>query len=307
MPILRDYFEFFRVARFARSLSRTHAFDVALIPRGGADPFFSAHCAWLMNVPSIFGYSARLEPERLYMQYGAEVFYAAYVREVRHLHESTRALEVAEVAGLLPACSWSADEPVDGLMKLADAQDYDEIARVAELQPTEEYAILSPGAGAAHRRWPLDRFREIAGRLVRETSLSVLITGTSAECALGEALVQAGDPRIRNLSGRLTLLQLIGLFKSASLFVGNDSGAGHIAGALGVPTISLNAYPATENRRHHQSPERNRPRGPRVYVVTPSSFLPPCTEECLADEVHCLGQIEVGQVWCAATRALERG
>jgi ADP-heptose:LPS heptosyltransferase len=230
-----------------------------------------------------------------------------WVRERVLLHESLRALEVAEVAGLLRADASSLNHPVQGLQSLADKQDFDEITKISNVAPDESFAVIAPGASIARRQWPSERFQTIAGRLEQVTGMTILVIGSSPEYDLADAITRSrGLKKSRNLAGRLTLLQLIGLLRRASLFVGNDSGPGHIAGALGIPTISLNAYAANARKDHHQSSERNRPIGPKVDVLQPQNFLHPCTEECLADELHCLGQIGVEEVWCAIEGALRQ-
>ncbi len=306
MPIVRAYHQLFTVARFARSVRIKHSFDVALITRGGPDPFLGAHAAWLMGIPRIYGYGAALEPERSQMHCYPDPLMTAMVKEKRNLHESMRALEVAEIAGLLPAGIWSEQQTIQGLRVLAERQDFASIAQRVGLKSDERYAVISPGAGADYRKWPAANFREIAMRLAKQTDLTVLITGTPAETNLVAGIADGLGSRVRHVAGKLNLLELIGLLNNASLFIGNDSGTGHIAGGLGIPTISLNAYPMDGEVDHHQSPARNRPVGPSVTVLQPRTLLPPCVNECRAAEAHCLAQIDVEQVWTASLQALAR-
>lgn len=305
VPIMRDYHRFLTVAFFVRHIGKSRSFDVGLIPRGGAEPFFSAHAAWLMEIPRIYGYSSKLEPERSFMWYHAEVLMSGVVDRKGHLHESMRALEVGELAGLISSGIWSADGAIDGLKKLASQQNFEEIASKVGLRPDDEYAVIAPGAGAARRQWPAERFREIVRRLEEITDMRILIIGSRSELSIGEAIAQGFGTRARCIAGQLTLPQLVGLLSRARIFVGNDSGPGHIAGGLGVPTVSLNAYPIDGPAGHHQSPARNRPPGPRVEVLQPQKLLSPCQEECGASEVHCLGQIQVAEVWEAVLRSLQ--
>ncbi len=304
IPVLRSFFRMASLYSHFKSVHFQKPPDLALVPRGGVDPFFSAHAAWLLNVPRIYGYSSFLEPERLSMGRDADALFDRAVENKHHLHESMRALEVAEIAGLLDSDCWSYLSPIRGLKDLAEAQSNEEIAQIAGLRPRESYAVIAPGASAARRRWPVERFSEIADLLVTHTGLSVLVTGTAHEHTLGEQLRGENGQRIRNLAGKLNLLQLISLLNKASLFVGNDSGTGHIAGALGLPTISINSYPKSARDDHPQSPTRTRPIGPRVWVVSPDNFLAPCTEECISDRAHCVSQISAEMVWGAVAQAL---
>jgi ADP-heptose:LPS heptosyltransferase len=107
-----------------------------------------------------------------------------------------------------------------------------------------------------------------------------------------------------NVAGKLSLLDFIGFLRLAKAFVGNDSGPGHIAGALGIPTISLHVQPRESDPRHIKSPAHHRPVGPSVTVVQPETFLAPCQDRCEAKTVHCLDQIQVDEVWTALVHAL---
>ena len=305
IPIFRSYVQLVTTVAFFSKVRLERMPDLALVPRGGPDPCLSAHAAWLLNIPRIYGSSCHLEPEREYIQRGSDALMTAMVREIRHSHESMRALDVAEVAGLLPPGAWCSRQAIRGLQVLAAAQNFEEIENIAGLHPGERrYAIISPGAGAANRKWPTNFFREIAIRLRDQASISVIVTGTQDEYALGDALSKGLGDGVRNLTGKLNLLQLISLIGRATLFLGNDSGSGHIAGGLGVPTVSLNAYPAAAAVDHHQSPTRNRPIGPRVSILQPKEFLAPCTDECRSQTVHCLAQIKVDEVWDAILKLL---
>jgi lipopolysaccharide heptosyltransferase II len=105
--------------------------------------------------------------------------------------------------------------------------------------------VLHPGATAASRRYPPERFGEAAARLVRETGAPVLITGGSNERALVEAVIQAAAPgtrsQLHDLSGALKLGELAAVIERASVLVSNNSGPVHLAAALGTPVVDLYA------------------------------------------------------------------
>ncbi|RKT14080.1 lipopolysaccharide heptosyltransferase II [Paraburkholderia sp. RAU2J] len=105
--------------------------------------------------------------------------------------------------------------------------------------------VLHPGATAASRRYPPERFGEVAARLVRETGVPLLITGSSGERPLVEAVIRAAAPGVRShlhdLSGALTLGELGALIERASVLVSNNSGPVHLASALNTPVVDLYA------------------------------------------------------------------
>lgn len=101
------------------------------------------------------------------------------------------------------------------------------------------HAVLAPG-GAPHRpdkRWPTERFAEIARRLAG-AGVRPLLVGAASEAALLEE-VRAYAPDARSLAGRTTLLELAALAKGAAVAVGNDTGPMHLAATAGTPTVVL--------------------------------------------------------------------
>lgn len=106
---------------------------------------------------------------------------------------------------------------------------------LVELRPV---ALLVPGA-APHRpakRWPADRFAELA-RLLRDMGLAVLVIGGTAEIALGQDIAKV--PGAVNLVGRTDFAGLAALGARAALAVGNDTGPMHLIAAAGAPSVCL--------------------------------------------------------------------
>ena len=102
---------------------------------------------------------------------------------------------------------------------------------------TEEkgLTIVHPGAAAASRRWPGDRFAEVAARLQKDGH-RVVITGGHAERSLAEAVSEAsGAPTLVGLS----LRRLMSLVASARVVVCGDTGVAHIASNYRTPSVVL--------------------------------------------------------------------
>ncbi|HEX8910858.1 MAG TPA: glycosyltransferase family 9 protein [Humisphaera sp.] len=117
--------------------------------------------------------------------------------------------------------------------------------------------VLHPGAGSPAKCWPVERYLELAGRLKA--------AGRPVRFVLGEVERDrwpAADVARLSAAGELrqpdTLVGLMDALAGASAFVGNDSGPGHLAGFLGLPTVSL--FGPTD-------PARWQPVGPRVTVL----------------------------------------
>jgi ADP-heptose:LPS heptosyltransferase len=144
-------------------------------------------------------------------------------------HEPLRALEVAGFAGafpvdlearLAPAGGGAAHEALDG----------------AAGQPL---VVIHPGATDPRRRWPADKFAELAAACAADGS-RVVIIGDSSEQDLAEAIAaRAGSAAVDSAAGALDMAGLVALLAEAGVVVANDSGPRHLAQALGVPTVGI--------------------------------------------------------------------
>ncbi|MGD0552389.1 MAG: glycosyltransferase family 9 protein [Sedimentisphaerales bacterium] len=101
------------------------------------------------------------------------------------------------------------------------------------------YAVIVPGAAQPNKRWPIERFAELAGKISERFGLSIVATGSQGEREYIEAIQTGGKTRVINLAGKTAVRELIPLMKNASLVVSNDTGPGHIAAAMGVPIVMI--------------------------------------------------------------------
>jgi ADP-heptose:LPS heptosyltransferase len=99
--------------------------------------------------------------------------------------------------------------------------------------------VLQPGAMAASRRWPPDRFAVVA-RVLAEAGHRVVVTGGPHDRVIAETVArQAGLSSEAVLAGRSDLAGLAALVAGASLVISNDTGVGHLATAYGTPSVLL--------------------------------------------------------------------
>lgn len=102
---------------------------------------------------------------------------------------------------------------------------------------TEGAALLHVGASAAARRWPPDRWAQLAVAL-RGAGVEVIVTGVGADEETAVA-VGAAVPGAHLLVGRTDLDALVRLVATARLVVCGDTGMAHLATALRVPSVVL--------------------------------------------------------------------
>jgi len=103
--------------------------------------------------------------------------------------------------------------------------------------------VLHPGASAASRRYPADRFAHVARELLAAWDGHIVVTGGAEEAALVDTVVgpSAGTGRIHGVAGHLDLPELAALIERAHLLISNNSGPVHVAACVGTPVVDLYA------------------------------------------------------------------
>ncbi len=107
---------------------------------------------------------------------------------------------------------------------------------------------VNPGMRMINKRWPGERFSALADRFTQH-GFAVVLTGTDADAALcAEIAAQITQKPPQILAGALTLGQFGALCRRATLFVGGDTGAMHVAVAVGCKTVAI--FGPTDPRRY---------------------------------------------------------
>lgn len=121
------------------------------------------------------------------------------------------------------------------------------------------FAMLIPGSSLRHpaKRWPADRYGELAQRLSRAGCLPVVV-GVAEEAGIGRA-IRAACPETVDLVGCTDVAGLAALARTAAITIGSDTGATHLAAAGGNPVVVL--FSGASN------PSLCAPRGAAVRVL----------------------------------------
>ena len=106
------------------------------------------------------------------------------------------------------------------------------MARRLDLDP-DRLVLVHPGARLASRRWPVQRFAELADRLVSR-GWQVAITGAAAEVELAESMIAAMRRPAQNLAGMTGLGERAAAIDDSQLVVCHDSTVSHIAVGVGA-------------------------------------------------------------------------
>lgn len=153
-------------------------------------------------------------------------------------------------------------------------------ARARELlggHSNERTLIVAPGANWPGKIWPVSRYAALVNGF-ESVFDHVVVVGSAADEAAGETLREASRLPLTNLAGATGLLEAAACMNGARAFVGNDSGLGHIAAALDIPTVTVFGP---------GRPARYRPWGPRAAIVlAPDSDLAALEAAPVIDAVH---------------------
>ena len=154
-------------------------------------------------------------------------------RWLAHGAPVNRRLQLLEVAALAGATAW----PMDAGLHVTGA---DRLLAAQLLPPAsgQRLALIHPGAAEARQRWPPARFAAVADALVEEGA-TVAIHGAAADAPLTRAVLGAMRHQAIDLAGKASLPALCGLLARCELVVANDSGALHMALALGKPCVGI--------------------------------------------------------------------
>ena len=108
---------------------------------------------------------------------------------------------------------------------------------LSEADAGDPLILLHPGSGWPLKNWPAPRWRQVAAELARRFRTTPVVAGTAAETTLTRQVAE-GTPAI-DLAGRLSLGALSAVHRRARLVVTTDSGALHLAAAMGAPVVGL--------------------------------------------------------------------
>lgn len=152
------------------------------------------------------------------------------------------------------------------------------------------WLVVHPGANAASRRWPVERFAAVAAQLASYFD-GVAVTGGADELPLVKAVCAGLGTCVLPLAGVLSLGELGALIGSAGLLISNNSGPVHLAAALGTPVIDLYAL---TNPQH--TPWQVAHRVLNADVPCKYCYKSVCPEQ----HQHCLTQVMPDAVVAAA-------
>lgn len=273
--------------RQATAELRRESFDCAILLPNSFD---AALVAWMARIPRRIGYRRDGRGWLL-----TEAIAPPDPGEIPR-HERFYYLELLRRAGIVPEYPPCADIRLDGC----------EAARAAGLDALRGAGLPAPvvgvSPGAAYgdaKRWRPERFAETAVLVARAHGAAVALFGAAAERELCESVagaIRADGITVHNFAGESTLRQFIDLAAACRLFLTNDSGAMHIASALGVPTVAV--FGATDDTT-------TGPTGTGACVVREQVACSPCLLRACPIDHRCMTGVTTGRVAAVALELWE--
>ncbi|HKO05823.1 MAG TPA: lipopolysaccharide heptosyltransferase II [Candidatus Acidoferrales bacterium] len=205
-------------------------------------------------------------------------------------HEANYYLELLRRAGWIAALP---EIPPVRLRVAPDALDRAEkFLRDAGCPPDLPRVAFGPGAAYGTAKcWPANRYADLARRLAEAHGVRVLLFGAASEAAVAAEVELGAGPAVINLIGRSAIGDLPALLARCHLFVGNDSGAMHVAAAVGLPVVAV--FGPTD-------PEGTRPLASQLSIVQRRVACSPCfLRHCPIDH-RCMKLVDLQLVLDAA-------
>jgi lipopolysaccharide heptosyltransferase II len=256
---LRHWPEMWRSIRWLRAQAFDLVIDLQCLLRSGA-------FAWLTNGKLLIGLD---EPRE-----GARGFYDLIVRRPSALTHA-----VDWYLGVLPPLGvpvnwdfqWLPERPA-----LAES--------VRRKWPVGQapWIAIQPGARWFNKRWPAESYAELVRLLAAaDPALQFVILGGEEDRGLGGVITRLNTTRCLDLTGKISLPEMVEWIRLSKLMVTNDTGPMHIAAALGKPVVAL--FGPTEPRR--TGPYRQLAHVMRIDLPCAPCMKPRCayveTMECL--------------------------
>ena len=267
--------------RLAREL-RGEEFDLALLLQNAIE---AALIAWHARIPLRVGYDSDCR--------GVFLTHAVHrTRAIRGVHQIDYYLAMVRTLG----CTVAGRDI--RLVPDADARTAaDRTLAGHGVQGRDTLIGIAPGASyGPAKMWFPDRFAAVADRLADRFSARIVLFGSAGDRKRTDSVQRHAKRDLINLAGETGLNEAMALISRCGLFISNDSGLMHLAGALDVPLIAV--FGST-------NPVTTSPPGEQSRVLYKGVSCSPCLKKVCPTDFRCMDLIREDDVYDAARRLLE--
>ncbi len=202
---------------------KAHNFNVVLLPHRS---FKSVWLCFLARIPKRIGFTTS---EGSFLLTDRVPY-----KKARNVHEIDRNLDLLEPLGVKDKKSTIFIDPGPDAVKYAL-----ELFNDYEIKASSLVIGINPGSVWPTKRYATEKYAALADRLIKELKATVIIIGSPADAPVADKMAHEMHETAINLAGRSSILQMAAIMKRFNLLVSNDSGAMHIAVALGVPVVAI--------------------------------------------------------------------
>jgi heptosyltransferase II len=265
---------------------REEKFDAALLLQNAFD---AAWLAWRAGIPERIGYARDGR--------GILLTKSVAVPKVGEIpaHEQFYYLELVRRAGWVERVEGEREISLAISRESGEAAEKKLIASGVRSNANGVGALrVAIGAGASYgsaKCWLPERFAEVANRLMEESDAEIILFGTANETAVSNAIVAGMKQKPIDLTGKTAIAELPALLSRCQLFVGNDSGAMHVASAVGLPVVAI--FGPTD-------PFGTAPVTPKCTIVQEKPYCSPCFLRRCPTDHRCMTRVSAESVTAAA-------
>jgi heptosyltransferase-2 len=256
---------------------RAREFDVALLLQNAFD---AAWLVWRADIPKRIGYArdgrSLLLTDAIPVPRPGEI----------PAHEKFYYLELLRRAGWIDRLQ---DDPHISL-RVPEAEKHRAMRMLVEAGARPHVMRIAVGAGASYgsaKCWPPNRFAHALNDFLRQTDADLILFGTPQELPVSAAIARDLHRPPIDLTGKTSVAELPALLSQCHMFLGNDSGAMHVAAAVGLRVVAV--FGPTD-------PLGTAPVTPRVTIVQQKPYCSPCFLRRCPTDHRCMREVSPAMV-----------
>jgi heptosyltransferase-2 len=273
----------FGIQRLAREL-KAYEFDMAILLQNAIE---AAIIARLSGIPVRAGYNTDVR--------GCLLSHPVVItKAIKKVHQSQYYLAMVQSLG----CG----DPSPGPFLKLTPEDEIAATRLLHDQGIDNDQLLigmAPGAtyGPA-KKWFPDRFGALAEKFREEFGATTMLFGSVGDRETTLNVQRSSKYPLLDLAGKTDLRTSVALMARCALFISNDSGLMHVAGALNIPTIAI--FGST-------NPVTTSPIGDNNTIIYNQTDCSPCLRETCPTDFRCMDSISTMSVYDQAKAIVGAG
>jgi heptosyltransferase-2 len=262
---------------------KTMNFDLALLLQNAIE---AAIITWLARIPVRAGYNS--DGRGILLTHSVQ-----RTQKIREIHQVGYYLEMVKALGFHGGKRNIRLTIKDDLKRRAE-----ELRKQYDVKGKGPLVGIAPGAtyGPA-KMWYPDRFATVADHLIDKLSADVMLFGSREDRERATLVKGHAHHNLINMAGETGLAEAISLIAGCDLFISNDSGLMHLAGALDIPLVAI--FGST-------NPLTTSPLGDKSVVVHRDVDCSPCLKKTCPTDFRCMDLIGVDDVYNEARELLKR-